>query len=354
VYEIIVLGLGVTALSAFIFLLTWLAVDEPIKEQQAVAAVLATAKTPVEATGLAASLLKAGDLYDYDETKDFLREVEKRGTLPSIKRPLAWYDDYVSIWLFWIWVSILVLVQLVVAYNLIYESRRRRQRIADLPWRKPWVWLFALATLVPGILYYPVSLFGVVRDRKNTPVKTEKTTEDQAGLLERVRRRNYFDHEPTLARIAYRRSRIGDRRRDLEEVRDQANKRIAHLTEKMRQWAEKLRAAQQEKGSQLALVRKTEQELEELVEGTPEEAKVEAEFDKLMALPCVVGVNAIGDTVNVLTYVTLEYGGETYFQGVWKISFDAKGGLSVCSEESGVKRKWHYGAHPDYRDHDGR
>lgn len=354
IYEFAALAVIATMLSAIGFLFMWGLVNDPINEQHTVAKVLSSAGNSAELQEMASSMLLGSDLYENNSTEDFLREVVRKGAIPSIEESITWYGDYVTSWLFWIGAISFIGIQLIVAYNLFNESARRRQRMMDLPWRKPWAWLFVIFTLVPGILYYPVSLYRTVQERNVLPPKVEESSGGRSKLIDRVRDRHHFAHNPDAARIAYRRARIGDRRRDLERVLSRARDRVASLTGELTRLAKRLREAQQEKGEQLALANKTERELEQLVEATPERAQVEDEFEQLMQLPCVIGVNASGDTVNVLTYVTLEYANVTYFQGVWQISFSASDGLSVRCVDTGVEYSWEYGIHPDYRDRDQR
>jgi hypothetical protein len=48
--------------------------------------------------------------------------------------------------------------------NLVIKSRDRDERIVDLPWRKPWVWIFITFTLPAGLVFYAVSSVNLAVD----------------------------------------------------------------------------------------------------------------------------------------------------------------------------------------------
>lgn len=301
--------------------------------------------------GVIAVLIVLGFLvYQSVQNELLLREIQQTGNTAKAAQATTWVGFLRNIWF-------AAAFQLTIVMALIYlglydASRKRRERIIDMPWRRVWPWVFVTLTVAPGILIYTVSTVNLIRDRRQQrQTKDDLSEANSETEAQRIRRELWFDHDPDQAGRAYRMARVGDRRRELETARDDAKTRLERLTDEIQSLASRLRKAQQAKGSTLAEVSRAEEALANFSDDdTPEEAQIGSEFERLMQLPGVIGVRADRDQVCVLVYVVLQHGAAEYFQGTWEVQFSASGQLRISSRQSGVKSGWPYGHHPDYRD----
>ncbi len=340
--------------SCFVFALVWAVDSTATSEIKGIQTALIHTASPAERQYVAAAFLRSSSEIAYDEsTIDFLRKVLTTGEIPPITDDHVAWSDFLSFW--WdLTPPILYGALLSIMLNLVMESVNRRERILDLPWRKPWVWLFILLTIVPGILVYPISLVNVIKDRRARQALGQQSSVTIAtpDTPATIRAKYDFAHDIETARQAYRRLRIGDRRAELEEKLEAVKKQIARLIERGQQLAGQIQQSQRERGEAQAKQTEIEHQLRELHDQPPEALRVNYEFEQLCQLPGVVGlhVNERGEIV-VLVRATLHYNNTTYFQGDWQVNFGEE--LHVTCLQSGAKPGWKYGKHPDYRDSGG-
>jgi len=86
--------------------------------------------------------------------------------LPADSNEASWLWSFAMLWL----VTYAMLLSLVLFMTYAVECRRRYEYLADLPWRKPWVWLFVLITPF-GWPFYIVSARNVRKERARLALK---------------------------------------------------------------------------------------------------------------------------------------------------------------------------------------
>lgn len=309
--------------------------------------------------GFSINVVETGDL-------DRIKHIAETGE--SIK-----YDDTVATWgtdFFngW-WLHhllpigfVLILVFMFISYA--GEASNDRERIADLPWRKPWAWGFVALTLVPfGWFAYPISLFRIRSDNK-LRVKLEadrqrEREEYEAREAERQARgetRRETPPEPPCepevsytyvpapksARATYFDLRTGftklRKERRLIQLRDEE----AEVKQTLKQYGDEIRDRQQKLGEIRVSIKNLEAEAPPDLDESNRE-RIESEFQRIIETPGVAAVRVVNDEVSVLVRPRYTYEGKRYHLGDWEIRFgDPERGnyLYTYCLEVGARKSW--------------
>jgi hypothetical protein len=301
-----------------------------------------------------------------DQQEQVFDEVASTGAMPE------GLDVSRGTWDYWQQSMVLLLLLVYVYYAWIIfgvyaeETRRSRNFVADLPWRR--VWPIALVVFTAGWPCYLVSAVRLRRFRARHPVTAGVTGangqtstdfvefDDESSDTDQVIRipeyRGYRE-DSQVARATYVSLRTTKWLRSFTERRQNAQSELEYTERDLRQLGERMRDAQSRLGTLRADVRRYE-ELETDAESAPELQHVETEYDRLLRLPGVAGIRVVNDDqLCLLVKVRSIYEGVLYDFGDWEIRFGPRSRhLGTRRLRSGVRGTWH-GMEPPYNNGDG-
>lgn len=243
---------------------------------------------------------------------------------------------------------------------------RTHYYLLDLPWKHVWPALFIALTPVG----WPAYLVSMSRLRRTlAQANGERPTEPARlayhddyfddYLYRRQRAYELYDDEPAsiqkpafksdpeAARIMYLALRERTWRESFIGKLESLKQRVTELTDDLRKLSDKIRRKQQERNAAAAELKQLEAVDIDTLEN-PDRAHIEAEFDRLLALPGVADVRTENGEIILLLEARLDYHGQRYDLGDWELRFGAGARLSTHELRSGVKRSW-TGSYPVYR-----
>lgn len=236
----------------------------------------------------------------------------------------------------------LLLMSLVAFLIYAVEAQDRGEYLIDFKWKEVWPVFFVLATMLPiGWGFYLVSWFRLHRLEVGDD---EQTYDGEAVVVVQPVR---FKSAPAEARRFYIELREHLWRKRMEGQIEELRVKSEEHSEALRKLGDKIRETQGNKGEVEAEIRRLESLDIDSLE-IPEREHLNAEFDRLLALPGVKGVRVKADCVSLLLHARLEYKGRKYDLGDWDIRVGQRDQMVTRELRSGVNSDWGGGA-PVYR-----
>lgn len=194
----------------------------------------------------------------------------------------------------------------------------RSNRFGDLPWKKPWPWII---TILGGPVWWLVVPASVWRGRNDplpvrfAPVTPAGATTTTSGWANHPIRIDLLRTAYTALRKdgfkKYRLRRLAQIDDEITETKDQ----IGELSQKMRQEREQVSGLEAEKRRVTADIEAGHAEIAPAV--------IDREIELIATLPGVVGVDVVGDRIDVIVRSICNYADAYYYIGDFRVSFDA-------------------------------
>lgn len=230
-------------------------------------------------------------------------------------------------------------------YFFVSNSKKRGEYLADLPWRKPWVWILVVATApisAPCLLVSAVRWRGEVRRARGLEKEAERERAKSAHTIAQAKK-----PDPVLLaqwltlRQQYRREALSAQIEAEQATIDETKRKLDELSGGMKEQHEAQRGARR---------RVNELRAVELPIGiTPEETqRFTDEFKRLCGMPLVARVALGNEKLEVFTKpIIVLINGDWYDLGDWMIELDTHlGSRYKRVVPTRITRKDGTGAHP--------
>lgn len=310
-----------------------------------------------------------------------IREVAKTGRAFA----LSTEQQAIRGWLLFI-VLLGILIWLnIVLFNYAYEADD--QFLADLPWSKPWTWLYVALTAFPfGWLIFLVSAIRLriwisQYSARQAAEQAQRERDQQERRLEHERREQRLrDREsvsseqiepeaaveaappirqglptyvsaPRIASETYREIRMTKWRGQLEKRLNKLRRKEEETKQSIVEKGQQIQELQRETGrirTQMATVQAGLDENETITE-----SRINEEFLRLWQLPGVVAVRVVDEGISLIIRATTEYEGTVYDLGDWELCFDASSShLTTRKLRARINPSWR-GQEPPYHNPGG-
>lgn len=347
------------------------------------------------------------DMYESGTTSNVTEELERvrdTGEQPVITYEIESFSEWLLAYGIAIYAAFMLIGMLIVFCSYLYSLHEndfgiREHYLVDLPWNKGWPYGLLALTLLVAWPFYAVSVVRVIiarvkrrsqqaNEENSSPEagvvidEAEAAPEDDQGGYYTMRRMQAYDYDldeyvrpramstadvigsikelesPVAARRTYVDMRTQKYEARLQSRKAEAESNLEDTQQQLRSYGESIKCLQRQLSSQRHDIGVITQALEDR-DRTGQSLKpedVEREFDKILNLPGVTSVGVVNDTIVLEVNAVVEYEGERYNGGTWRLWFSADG-FNLHSKEmrSGVRKKWlmanngRRGEYPDYR-----
>lgn len=344
------------------------------------------------------------DLYANGTTSNALEELERtrqNGAVPVITYDTrGFYDWFVDYGIF-IYGGLILLGMLIIFIGYLAslgeDGGFRRHYLMDLPWKQLWPYPLIILTLPVGLPFYLVSMVRIAvarvrllrwfRPAQTAPVAPGNTADDADVVEHRTTvpmarimldddmyetEYNYVSrprttsevigslkdiNAPVAARQTYIQMRTKKHDDRLMQRKHEAEEIVEDILDSLRRYGDSIKNLQRQLPAKRNEVKTIQAMLEERANtgaGVKQE-EIEREFDKVLALPGVVAIGVVNDTIVVEVKAVIDYEGEQYDGGTWRIWFSFDGYYLNSREiRRGVRKTWlaansgRRGVYPDY------
>lgn len=319
----------------------WLAATDKYNAQMSVVTVLAQ-QTPENRRVVAGNLLW---LYGQGMAPSALQDPEFRIVVDSVEQtgsgawttvyPASW-DPFIYDWIpAWI-LAIFCAFSMMLGLVYYWHCKDQKHYLADLPWRRLWVWGFVL---IAPVLWIPL-VASSVRMRLKPPHVQPRPVRNKQAKPKR------FTPDAASAKVAYWQMRTKGAATGQRLYREKVEQDLRDLQEECASLATALGEAQQ-KHLKLKVEHANLHETPD--PEPPTDDLLEKEFERLLQLPGVSGVRANGaEGIMLLVAATIEHEEERYDLGTWKLRLDLSGSVEATEFKTGVLPSWDGGS-PVYR-----
>lgn len=253
--------------------------------------------------------------------------------------------------MWWMWLGIWLLYGLLLSIEYREEVRRNSRNtrtgnqyvLADLPWKKPWPWLYSAAF---GPVWASVMLFSYHRTLKHlpNPAEVRRRAVDEAVAEVPVKIVTTYHSSPVAARKTYVEFRGGRLTEGLKGQLRHSQNRLDKAMESLKQAGETIRDNQALLNTHRAEIERVNKALVEAEKKT-DAREFHYEFDRITQLPGVIALQSVNNGLRVVVRVVHPHGGLVYDFGDWQIDLGTDGRMTTRLLRSGVREGW-----SDYHD----
>lgn len=225
---------------------------------------------------------------------------------------------------------------------------RTGRRFADLPWRKRWPWI---CTILFGPVWWATMSISAIRMRNDVippnPEVRHRVRIDETDTGEKVIAWPHYTMDTTTSQRMYVDMRVTGTRKHRKQRVKGIKRSIEIARSRMRQSSEDLRLERQ----QIARLEAEQRELQRMIDAgedsIPEDV-AQQEFDKITALPEVIGFQVVGNTVELIVRAITQYKGASYYIADFRVEIGADTEYANAYRiKSGVLPTWG-GSYPVY------
>jgi hypothetical protein len=210
--------------------------------------------------------------------------------------------------------------------------------LADLPWRKPWVWWYVL--LVP-MLWMPLA-YSAVQIRRHGYIGVTPRGKRIAPDID-------FEPDEVGAAMAYREMRKQSLTTWRQRFIEQSEARLGSLQKQCTDLGNSIRRHQRERTELLAKIKQVS--ARDPSQAVPSDDELAHEFNRMLQLPGVRSIRPTEEGIELLVNATIMHGRRRYDLGTWKLYLGWIGEISTTELRSGVRSSWQDRG-PVYRDED--